>query len=492
VAAPPVGAGPLLPHRLVVRTGRDSGRDFELPEGSDLVVGRDPACDIVLTDPRISSRHARLHATRDGLLVTDLGSANGTLVNGKPAGAGLRASEGAEIQLGETVAIYTRRLASAFAGAPQPTVVGAVLPGASMERAIEEAVEEAVEKQSSRQSRRTMLALGGVVAVAAVAGGIVAALLLGGGGSGELTEAQVVRDWAPATVKIDIIEDNVVLAGGSGSIIDARKGLVLTNNHVASLGALQVQNNVIQDRVGATIVGAAPCDDLAVIQFDPSGLSGLKEVRFGNPAELEQGQRVLALGYPGAAEQFAARQLSATSGIISKVKTVFDRPGSGVPFLENVIQTDAAINPGNSGGPLFDLKGRQVGVNTAGLSGQERIENENYAISIERVNEILPGLKAGKSPKWIGATFDELIDAQTGEPVIMGIRHVTPGGPADRAGIPPATGTLPDYLIESIDGKAVVTLHDYCAVVPDEGEVTLILQERTTGDRYEVTVAVGK
>jgi S1-C subfamily serine protease len=295
-----------------------------------------------------------------------------------------------------------------------------------------------------------------------------------------------VAAWSPATVRIDVVLDGEVAGGGSGSIIDLGKGLILTNNHVASVGPMQVVNTVIKDPVDAELVSAAPCDDLALIRIDTRGLSGLKQVTFGVASALKQGQHVVALGYPGAAERLENRALSATSGIISKVKTEFDLPGSDVPKLENVIQTDAAINPGNSGGPLFDLKGSQIGVNSAGLAGQGRIENENYAISIDRVKQLLDDLKAGHSPKWIGVTLEPVQD-QSGK-AFLGIGFITPGGPAEQAGVTAAG----HFVFDTIDGQTVRTFNDYCDVMPDDGPVTVRLINTTNNRATDFKMTVGK
>src|SRR5205807_2458883 len=81
-------------------------------------------------------------------------------------------------------------------------------------------------------------------------------------------------------------------------------------------------------------------------------------------------------------------------------------PGENVG-LPNVTQTDASINPGNSGGPLVDLKGALIGVNTLGLSSVagQLVANSNYSISVDRVKEVVPALRDGHSPGWLGLGF---------------------------------------------------------------------------------------
>ena len=114
-----------------------------------------------------------------------------------------------------------------------------------------------------------------------------------------------------------------------------------------------------------------PCEDIALVQItNPADRADFTQVEFADPASLSQGEQVLALGYPGTAatarpEEFANAQLSATNGIISQTATKYDVPGSDVAPLTDAIQHNAAVNHGNSGGPLFDLEGKQVGINTA-------------------------------------------------------------------------------------------------------------------------------
>jgi putative serine protease PepD len=434
--------------------------------------------DMILTDPKVSGRHARVRVSQGRVTVEDAGSANGTMLDGKRLTTPMTVNEGAEIQLGETIVVFTRRPPDEFSGVAQPTIIeGLNIP-------------EDVLAAAGMRSRRRPITIGvaAAVAVAAIGGGITAALLVGddGGGGESASEAAIVEEWSPATVRIDVVVDGEILGGGSGSIFDLGEGLVLTNNHVASVGPLEVTNGQIDGSLEALLVGTAPCEDLAVIRFDASGESGLKQVRFGAPEDIRQGERVVALGYPGAAEQFEDRALSATNGIVSKVKTVVDLVGSDVPLLSAAIQTDAAINPGNSGGPLFDLQGFQIGVNTAGLSGLGK-ENENYAVSVERIAEVLPKLRAGNSPKWIGATLDQFVDQDTGAPTGLGISFVTPDGPIERADIEGGNR----FVIVQIDGQDVTTLHDYCEVMPDDGDVTITAVDTSDGSLVDFELQVG-
>ena len=70
-----------------------------------LVIGRLPECNVVLSDSNVSRRHAEVRRKEDGVFVTDLGSTNGTRVNGIPVREQLLAS-GDEISVGTTRLIF--------------------------------------------------------------------------------------------------------------------------------------------------------------------------------------------------------------------------------------------------------------------------------------------------------------------------------------------------------------------------------------------------
>lgn len=142
---------------------------------------------------------------------------------------------------------------------------------------------------------------------------------------------------------------------GSGVIIDAKKGYVLTNHHVVEK-ADEVRVTLHEGRVlRATVLGADPETDVAVLQIPAENLQALS---LADSDKLRVGDFVVAIGNP-----FGLRQ-TVTSGIVSAL----GRSGLGIEGYENFIQTDASINPGNSGGPLVNLRGELVGINTAILA----------------------------------------------------------------------------------------------------------------------------
>ena len=143
---------------------------------------------------------------------------------------------------------------------------------------------------------------------------------------------------------------------GSGVIIDARKGHIVTNYHVVA-NASKITVTLNDGRKSpASIIGTDSRADIAVIKIKEKGLIDLP---LGNSDKLRVGDFAVAIGNPYGLGQ------SVTSGIISAL----GRTDLGIEEYEDFIQTDASINPGNSGGALVDLKGRLIGINTAILGG---------------------------------------------------------------------------------------------------------------------------
>jgi 2-alkenal reductase len=143
----------------------------------------------------------------------------------------------------------------------------------------------------------------------------------------------------------------------------------------------------------------------------------------------------------------------------------FDSPDS--PQYANVVQTDAALNPGNSGGPLVDGKKQLVGVNTAILTsaGGEPIGGQGYAIGVDRVKEVVEGLRDGKSQAWAGFGFLFATDRQAKKQDLptegIVVSPAAPGTPAARAKIGPNGALLLAVNGQKLDG----TLTDYCSKV---------------------------
>ena len=163
---------------------------------------------------------------------------------------------------------------------------------------------------------------------------------------------------------------------GSGVVIDADRGYIVTNHHVVE-GAEEIAITMHNGHhFEAKLIGSDPEADVAVLQAD---IEGLQAIPFGDSDKLRVGDFAVAIGNP-----FGLGQ-TVTSGIVSAL----GRTGLGIEGYENFIQTDASINPGNSGGALVNLRGELIGINTAilaaGGSGNVGI---GFAIPINMVRQI--------------------------------------------------------------------------------------------------------
>ena len=255
-------------------------------------------------------------------------------------------------------------------------------------------------------------------------------------------------------------QPRVTQAAGSGFIIN-KDGFIITNNHVVE-GAtkIAVQFYEEDDEYEAKVVGRDPLTDSALIQLIEKPNRPLPEAKFGDSSQMEPGDWVMAIGNPfGLAHTVSVGVISATS-----------RP---FPVAEqrsaNVLQTDAAINPGNSGGPLLNLRGEVIGINTAiysngGAMGGAGNIGIGFAIPINTIRDVLPGLRSGKITRGrIGVSVrpvspDE-VDALSLKDRRGAIVAQVPPGPAATAGIEPG-----DVIVE-FNGKAVNKSEDLPQIV---------------------------
>jgi serine protease DegQ len=172
-----------------------------------------------------------------------------------------------------------------------------------------------------------------------------------------------------------------VQAAGSGVIVDAGKGYILTNNHVVNVGQDTVIEVTLKDKrhFKAKLIGRDPETDIAVLKIDADNLTA---VEFGDSDRLRVGDYALAIGNP-----FGLGQ-TVTSGIISAL----GRTGLGIEGYEDFIQTDASINPGNSGGALVDLHGQLIGINTAILGPAGGNVGIGFAVPANIAKQIMTDL----------------------------------------------------------------------------------------------------
>ena len=412
---------------LEVLSGEDAGRVVEVDR--PLVLGRVQGADLVIRDARASRRHAELVPADGGLRLRDLGSANGTLVDGEMARDVLLRG-GEEIRIGG-VRIAVLAAEPAVTGAPiaepvrQRTELKTEGPSWSM-------IGRLVDARTRRGRRLTYAAL--AVAAAAV---VVVALVEVGGRSDEEKVADVVRAVAPATLWVDTRRAGAASGTGTGWVLDANEGLVVTAAHVVNTGDRFVVH-AGEKQADARLVAEAPCEDLAVLRA-PRGVTRAQGLELGGGADADQGETVLAFGFPLGTVPGDAPV--STRGVVSSARTRYRDPAPDVPAYEDAIRTDTALDPGFSGGPLVDLDGHVVGVNAATRAGDTSAQSPqaaNYAIGAGRARAVLETLRSGRSIGSIGAGFGypsrrDLVRA--GTPPGLWIQGVIPGSGADRAGL---------------------------------------------------------
>ena len=163
---------------------------------------------------------------------------------------------------------------------------------------------------------------------------------------------------------------------GSGVILDAKEGYIVTNNHVIEKADDILVTLSDGRKFEATIVGRDPGADVAIIQVDADNLT---EIKTANSNKLRVGDFVVAIGNP-----FGLGQ-TVTSGIVSAL----GRSGLGIESFEDFIQTDASINPGNSGGALVNLRGELIGINTAIVGPNGGSVGIGFAIPVNMAQQII-------------------------------------------------------------------------------------------------------
>jgi len=246
---------------------------------------------------------------------------------------------------------------------------------------------------------------------------------------------------------------------GSGMIY-TQDGNIVTNNHVVEGAASITVTLADGQNFPATKVGADSEFDVAVIKINKTGLPVLP---FGDSGNLAVGQLVVAVGSPLGFEQ------SVTSGIISALhrNVPEGNPNSpNTPVLVEMIQTDTAINPGNSGGALCDSDAKAIGMNTLIASQSGGSVGIGFASPINTIKHVADDIIAGRlvDHPYIGVTgqtVDPAVASQFKLPVNNGgyVTDVTPGGPAEKAGIKPGD------IIVAVNGKPVATMEDLFGVV---------------------------
>ena len=268
---------------------------------------------------------------------------------------------------------------------------------------------------------------------------------------------------------------------GSGFVWDD-DGRVVTNFHVVreAAGGRGTLRVVLADRTAweATVVGASPENDLAVLQI-AAPKDKLRKIRVGRSADLEVGHRVYAIGNP------FGLSLSMTQGIVSALDREIESQADRT--IPGAIQTDAPINPGNSGGPLLDKDGRLVGVNTAIQSPSGGNVGIGFAIPVDTVNPVVTELiQRGRTlrPDLGLKLVEQWRVRRAGVPTGVMVQTVEPGGPADKAGL---NGVTVDRAAGTVEPGDVV-LQFNGAAVAGNAEFTRAVGRTKAGDTVKLTV----
>ena len=264
-----------------------------------------------------------------------------------------------------------------------------------------------------------------------------------------------------------------VNATGSGVIVDAMRGYVLTANHVvANASAVQIRTKDGRKFAGRVVGRDAPTD-IALLQIrEPVGL---KAIAFGDSEALQVGDFVIAVGNP-----FGLGQ-TVTSGLVSAL----GRTGLGKHGYEDFIQTDAAINPGNSGGALINLRGELVGINTAIISPGGGNVGIGFAVPINMAHKVMDQLATTGSVMRgrIGISLEDL--EAPGAVQGARIKDVSPNSPAERAGLRRGD------VILSANGlpiRSATQMRNLIGLTPVGRQVQLTIERDRGTDRVSVEI----
>jgi Do/DeqQ family serine protease len=267
---------------------------------------------------------------------------------------------------------------------------------------------------------------------------------------------------------------------GSGVIIDAEKGYVVTNNHVVE-NATEILVKLTDGReFKAKKLGADEQSDIALLKIDPDKLSA---VPLADSDKLRVGDFVVAVGNPFGLSQ------TVTSGIVSAL----GRSGLNIGGYENFIQTDAAINRGNSGGALISLRGELVGINTAIFGPNGGNVGIGFAIPSNMMKSLVDQIiEFGEVRRGLLGILGQDVDSGLADAMNLDVSQgafvseVSPDSAADKGGIQAGD------IITGINGRPVASFQELRAKVASKGAGTDVeLSLLRKGKRKSVTVTLG-
>ncbi|WP_440995655.1 DegQ family serine endoprotease [Arhodomonas sp. SL1] len=280
---------------------------------------------------------------------------------------------------------------------------------------------------------------------------------------------------------------------GSGVIVDADEGYILTNHHVIDKADEITVGTNDNRQFTAEVIGSDPETDIAVIQIEADNLT---QVTIGDSSTLRPGDYVVAVGNPFGLEH------TVTSGIVSGLGRSLSGQAARAR-IQDFIQTDASINPGNSGGALVNLRGELVGINTAILSRSGGNIGIGFAVPVNMAKQIMDQLiEHGEVRRGVLGVRVQDLTPEIAEAMGMDdrqgalIAQVQPDSAAEEAGLQEGD------VVTAVDGEAIDGAAELAKVIGlhqigDTVELTIVRdgEERTiearVGERSEETAATG-
>jgi S1-C subfamily serine protease len=427
---------------LHFESGSLAGKVVELPLGLT-VIGRADDCDLQLPDAGVSAHHVELHVEPGLVTVRDLGSRNGTFVDGERLSGSRAVRDGAKLGMGPVVAAF----------GPITNEVPAV--------------------RGHGRGNRLPIALSSAALLVSVVALAVAFTRAGddAGGGRQLAATPTPTATPTPFTKNDAYERgqrSAVLINvddtrfGSGWVIESNAGeaFVITNEHVVGGGrhiTVDLDGEAHQP-LRAELVSADGCDDLALLRV--ANAEGFKALSLGD--EPHVGDDMFVVGFPEASTDGVSLSVKgAGASRVGVTLTGPDRPADAV--YRDLIEIDGSVIPGNSGGPLLaQADGSVAGVISLSEDFIGR-ESVGYAITAARVAQVLPYLRDGKSVPGMSLEYFE----DGAAPRIRGVTSPT----LIRGGVVPNAG----QRVVSVDGKAFggeleASLHGLCGELPQLGD----------------------